>query len=316
MGNINFGELKRLDLRTIWNNEAINFTPWLAENIDILGKEIGMDLQLVDQEAPVGGFALDILATDSGTGRTVIIENQFGKTDHDHLGKVITYASGYNAYAVIWVAETIREEHRQALDWLNQRTDENSLFFGIVVELIQIDESQPAYSFRLVVFPNEWQKKSRLRSSKAPSKKVEAYREFFQLLIDTLREEHQFTGARIAQLQNWYSFASGFSGISYGANFPQGGKARVEIYFDQGDTQSNEQLFEHLYAMRSEIEKQFGSPLDWERLDDRKASRIAIYRQGSIEESQSNLEIIREWMIKNLLKFKQMFTPELKNYFS
>jgi hypothetical protein len=181
---------------------------------------------------------------------------------------------------------------------------------------MQIDDSQPAYNFRPIVFPNEWQKQSRHRPGKAPSKKVEGYRDFFQKLIDELREEYKFTGARIAQLQNWYSFASGFSNISYGANFPQGGKARVEIYFDQGDAQSNKQLFDHLNAMHSEIEQKFGSPLEWERLDNRRGSRIAIYRTGTIDDSPSELEGIREWMIEKLLQFKKIFTPELNDYFS
>ena len=311
---IEFGSLKKLDLRTVWQNEARDFTPWLANNVSELGKALGMELELVEQEASVGDFSLDLLAKDLGTSNPVIIENQLTATDHDHLGKLLTYAAGFDASTIIWIAETIREEHRQALEWLNQRTDSHSHFFGVVVEVLQIDDSSPAFHFKPIVFPNEWQKTRRRRTEGTTTPRAEAYRNYFQLLIDELREKHKFTGARVGQPQSWYNFSSGFRGITYAASFAQGERARVEIYIDKGDVGENKELFDWLAENQELIEGEYGEQFEWERLDERRSSRIAIYRSGSIEDDSKTLEEVRQWTIEHLLKLKQVFPSWLKKY--
>lgn len=309
-----FGEIQKVPLREMWPHEASDFTPWLAENIDELGKALGMDLEVIEQEASVGDFSLDILAKDLGTSHSVIIENQLTQTDHDHLGKLITYSAGFNATTVIWISEAIREEHRQALDWLNQRTDSETSFFGVVVEVIKIDNSKPAFNFKLVASPNEWQKnKKRKAQSSSISTKGEKYKIYFQSLIDTLRETHRFTSAKAGQPQNWYSFSSGVSGIYYGANFAQGGKARVELYIDLGDQDKNKFIFDELIKNKDNIENDFGVQISWERLDDKRASRLAVYMDGSIDDSDSNLESIQLWHIDNLLKLKKVFGGKISS---
>jgi len=306
---VSFGKIKRLNLREIWGNESSDFTPWLAENIGTLGESLGMELELERIEEPVGDFSLDLLAKDLGTGGNVIIENQLTPTDHDHLGKLLTYAAGVGASTVVWVAELIRDEHRQVLDWLNQRTDSDTQFFGVVVEVLRIDNSKPAYNFKPVVFPNEWQKRKR---RKGVSSKGEAYRNFFQALIDDLRENYRFTGAKVGQPQNWYAFSSGFSGIVYSAVFALRKRARVEVYIDQGDADNNNLLFDYLFEDKEAIESECQKELGWERLEDRRASRIAIYRDGSIEGSDEELREIHSWMIENLLTFKKVFPSKIK----
>lgn len=302
-------KIKRLNLRDVWAKEASDFTPWLAENIEELGEALGMGLELEAKEASVGDFSLDLLAKDLGTNRMVVVENQLTQTDHDHLGKLLTYAAGFDASVVIWVAESIRDEHRQALEWLNQRTDTDTEFFGVVVEVLQIDDSKPAYNFKLVVFPNEWRKSKRSQAFSSVSSKSEAYRQYYQSLIDELRENHKFTGARVAQPQNWYPFSSGVSGIHVSAVFAGNDRARVELYINRPDFETNKALFDWLHGQKDTIEKECGFSLQWERLDERQASRITVSRSGSIESGAEDLEQIRRWQIERLLIFKKVFGP-------
>lgn len=302
-----FDKIQKVDPRSIWKHEAHDFTPWLAENISELGEAIGIELEITEQEADVGGFSLDLLAKDLGRNSNVIIENQLAVTDHDHLGKLLTYASGYDADIIIWVSTEIREEHRQALDWLNQRTDSDTDFFGVVIEVIKIGDSRPALQFKVIVSPNEWQKSKKKQSTTASSEKSEKYRKYFQDLIDELRNEHRFTSAKKGQPQSWYTFSSGNKKFVYGHSFAQGSRARTEIYIDAGDLDENKIFFDKLYKEKEQIEAEYGQDLEWERLDDKRACRIAVYRLGSIEDSSDELQEIKEWGIQNLLTMKKTF---------
>ena len=308
----NFSELNKIPLSEIWKNEASDFTPWLESNIQKLGDALGMDLEVVDREASVGDFSLDLLAQDLGSSRTVVIENQFKRTDHDHLGKLLTYASSFDASTVIWIAEEIRDEHRQAMEWLNQRTDTETQFFAVVVEILQIDDSNPALEFKLIVSPNEWQKSKRQKTSTNLSSKGEKYQSYFQVLIDELREKHKFTGAKVSLAQNWYNFSSGLGGIRYGARFPQGGKVLTYVNISQKTDENRIKIFNMLEKRKVEIETNFGSSLEWSRYVEKSLSRIAISCEGNIELSDSELEEIREWHIENLLKLKEVFQPEIE----
>jgi len=180
------------------------------------------------------------------------------------------------------VAETVREEHRQAQDWLNQRTDSETEFFGVVVVVLQIENSAPAYNFQPVVFPNDRQKQTRSQTKTSTSSKGEAFRQYFQPPIDELREKHYCTGSRVARPQNWYAFSIGTSGIPTSAVFAGNGTVRVERYIDVGDGDTKKRLFDWLRDTKEAIEKDGGFPLNWERLDERRACRISVTRPGSI----------------------------------
>lgn len=311
---LKFSELKRIPLREKWNHEASDFTPWLESNIQMLGDALGMDLEVVDREASVGDFSLDLRAQDLGSSRTVIIENQLTQTDHDHLGKLLTYAAGFDASIVVWISEEVRDEHRQAIEWLNQRTDTETQFFAVVLEVLQIDDSKPALDFKLVVSPNEWQKSKKQKTSTNPSSRGEKYKSYFQVLIDELRETHKFTGAKVGVAQNCYNFSGGLGGISYAAWFATGSKVRAYVAIRQKTDENRIKIFNTLENRKREIESNFDYPLEWTRDAEKSLSRIAISRDrdGDIELSDSELEEIREWHIENLLKLKDVFQPEIE----
>ena len=154
-------KLKQIkDLREIWPNEAKDFTPWLAkeDNLDLLSETIGIDIVFEERESPVGNFSLDIFAKEESTDRTIIIENQLEDTNHDHLGKLITYASGKDASIIIWIVKKARDEHRQAIEWLNSHTDKEIGFYLLEIELWKIGDSNPAPKFNIVERPNDWGK--------------------------------------------------------------------------------------------------------------------------------------------------------------
>ncbi len=165
---MNLDKLKKVNLRDVWQHEAHKFTKWLAEeeNISELSEEIGIDIEVIQTEANVGSFSVDILAKEVESERKIIIENQLEKTDHDHLGKLITYASGYDAEFIIWIVKTAREEHINAINWLNENIVENINFFLIEIELWKIGESKPAPKFQIIARPNDWAKTIKTASSK------------------------------------------------------------------------------------------------------------------------------------------------------
>ena len=306
--------IERVELRKVWPNEAADFTPWLAEDLYRLGDALGMDLELQETEAAVGGYSLDILATDINGNRPVIIENQLDATDHKHLGQLLTYAAGFDANVVVWLTREFQDEHRQALDWLNQRTGTDTLFFGVVVELWQIDGSRPAPHFNLVAAPNDWRKESVSKTTRRGiSPKGERYQQFFQKLIDTLREEHRFTGARKANPHGWSAFSTGYGQrVLYHARFRAEKRASVEVDIDTGDGETNLQLFRNLEEYKVQIETDLDQSLEWEPLENSRACRIAAYMPGSIDDDKETLTEIHDWMVANLLQFKKVFDPHLK----
>lgn len=311
--DIEFGEIISVPMNQIWQHEERHFTPWLSQNIDKLGDALGgLQLQVEQTEVYAGNFQLDILAKEISTNKVVVIENQIYKTDHKHLGQLITYASFFKAEIIIWVSQEVTEEHRSAIDWLNNNTNDNLQFYAVEANIIKIDNSKPALNFKLKSFPNEWTKSGGNVTTPASTETNELYRAFFQKLLDELREKHRFTNARTGQPQSWYSFTSGSKGCIYGCSFARGSKVRAEVYIDTTSQEVNKEIFRTFEQQKSELEKLFGEELTFEELPTKRASRIAIYRDGDIWTDSQTLEEIRNWCIEKLLKFKQVFAEKLK----
>ena len=188
---IELGSLKKSDdLRKVWEKEYPNFTGWLSEHLDILADELNMEIELIDTEAKAGSFSTDILAYNPSTDKKIIIENQLESTDHDHLGKIIIYASGHDANTIIWIVKEVREEYRSAIDWLNEHTDEGINIFLCKIELWQIDDSKPAPKFQIVSKPNDWSKLVKREASLTESEKIklEYWRNFQEFIINKNKE--------------------------------------------------------------------------------------------------------------------------------
>lgn len=318
----NLAKIERVpDLRSTWPNEAQHFTPWLAENIAELGEALEMDLELQQTEAPVGGYSLDILATDLNSSRPVIIENQLEVTDHTHLGQLLTYASGFDAGVIVWVTRGFRDEHRQALDWLNQRTGEDTQFFGVEVELWKIGDSLPAPHFKLAATPNGW-RKSKVNSvaSNPITPRQQQNIDFRQSLIDTLRQDHGIN----PRAQNrpvsttFLVIEHPIRNVRYAAIWHRGSPG-MEMIMERSGLEGglwNQKLFDAFERERAEIESglldaDVDESFAWEPSQDGRGSRIAIYRSGNFCDDTESMDELREWMIAKLLKFRAVFGPRL-----
>ncbi len=310
---VDLGTIEQVDLREVWPHEAQDFTPWLAENLDKLGEALGLTLDLSQQEAPVGDFSLDVLAHDADGNGPVVIENQLGATDHTHLGQLLTYAAGYDAYAVIWLVREFREEHRQVLDWLNHRTGEGTQFFGVVVEAWRIDGSRPAPHFKLAAMPNDWQKRisgiERQTRARAHSDREKQYTAYWQALDETMKEHNHFRGGD-ETTDPWVWFESEFEGVTWNTRF-HSGRAFVELYLwalDMGREWAD-QVYEWLEERKADIETELGYELNWGTHWPARNYRISAEHPGRITDDEETLGGLREWMRDQLIAFDGTFAP-------
>lgn len=308
---VQLGKLENVSLREIWNHEAIDFTNWLAqpENLNLLSDEIGVEITLIKKEAEVGEFHVDILAQEQNTERKIIIENQLEETDHDHLGKLITYASGLNADIIIWIVKDVRDEHRKAVDWLNEHSDGNIKFFIIRMELWKIGSSLPAPKFFIISQPNDWatQIKESVEDYETSETKL-LQLEFWNQFKDYAESKNTTLRLRGTRPQHWYSVAIGSSEahMAYTVN-TQDNKIGCEIYIPD-----SKELFNNLEQNKLDIEREIGSRLEWMKLEGKKASRIKISIDGDITQKEE-WEKYFDWMKKIGEKFQNVFYKYLRN---
>src|SRR3954447_1511934 len=239
---VSLTRMKLVPITTVWPTEPHHFTPWLLKNGDLLSEVLGIDVELDAREYRVGKFSLDIIGREIASDTPVIIENQFGPTDHGHLGQILTYAGGTKPSTIIWIAEQFREEHRAALDWLNTHTEPGIRFFGIQLAAVTLDGAPAgliAPSLDLVVKPNDWEKVASALTSAAASGTSpiqELYREFWTI-VQPRAKQRGWTNAA-APPQNWWSMPAGVTGVSWGISYAQFG-CRSELYFGDPDPEVN-----------------------------------------------------------------------------
>lgn len=302
---MNLSKLKKIELREAWNHEAHDFTKWLAqeENLRMLGDELGFEMKLLQTEAGVGSFSLDILAEEENTGTKIIIENQLEVTDHDHLGKLITYASGYDAKVIIWVVKDVREEHRQAIDWLNERTDEDTEFYLVRIELWQIENSPYAPKFEIISKPNGWTKTVRSSSeSKELTKTKIRQLEFWDFLKDYAKENRSTLRLQKSNPQHWNNISIGSSDAHVSLTI----NSKDNLFATELYIPNNKELYTKLFDQKEKIENDLGEKLEWMELPEKKASRIKISTPGDLNEIEE-WDHYFEWLIEKAEKFKKIF---------
>jgi len=304
------GRLESVEIQSQWPNEQTDFTPWLAkqENLEFLSKTLRLNLELEAVEQNVGEFRADIVCSEVGSDHPVLIENQIRATDHRHLGQLLTYAAGLQAVTIVWLAAPFRNEHRAALDWLNNITDEQYRFFGLEVELWRIGDSRPAPKFNIISQPNDWSRSVvHSAGNAAELTKIEyLQKEYWSALLDRLRSK----GGPVASegrpgRRSWTAFRIGRAGFHLAAVTNSKAKwTRAELYIRYGDT---EQHFGLLQDQKGEIEKELGHSLEWEELPHRTASRIACYLRNTDPSNKNDWPRQHEWLSERLNKMHSVF---------
>ena len=302
------GRLEPFNLREIWKSESEDFTPWLAmdENLSILAETLRMELELEASETSVGPFRADILCKNAEDGSWVLIENQLERTDHKHLGQILTYAAGLHAATICWIAESFTEEHRATLDWLNDISDDKFQFFALEVELWKIGASLPAPKFNVISKPNDWTRsiaRGPRSDGQTPTKRKQ--QEFWSALKKQLEESKSHVRARKPQAQHWMDFGIGRTGFNLvGWLNSKEESIGVDLYLSPPHAKEH---FELLNENREEIEQSLGK-LKWNSLPNRKSSRIRLLRKADALRQEDWPGQI-DWMVEKLEAFDQTFRP-------
>lgn len=306
------GQLNKItDLRSVWKHEAFDFTKWLAieENLELLGNEIGLNISLIKTEAEAGDFSVDILAEEVETGKKIIIENQLEKTDHDHLGKIITYASGYDAQTIIWIVKEFRSEHKSAIDWLNEHTDEKLNFFGITIELWKIADSPIAPKFNIISQPNSWSKTIKSSTKKGElSETALKQMNFFEDFISFCNSKD--TSLKLSNPQPstpaYYSFGIGISGVWVAIKMNKSKRIiKLDLYFTEKE----------LYNLtRQETEEETTTifpKIIWDDMPQYKGAIVGLELKNFILDNKSSWQGHYEWLKDNAEKLIDYFYPRI-----
>lgn len=304
------GILKTVTPRQKWNNEARDFTPWLANNISELNKALGLELEVENTEVSVGPYSADILAKDTGTDNYVVIENQLEKTNHDHLGKAITYASVLDASMIIWIATEFTEEHKKSLDWLNDHTNDEISFYGVQLELWQIDESKAALRFNVISKPNQAVRQAaRSKANEDLSDKRKFQFDFWSKFKEKLAKTKKIPSLQTPRPQYWFDVTLGKSyiHISNTCNTDDN-TVGVRIYIGNkiADT-----MLPFLESKKDEIESSIGQKLIWNPNPDNR-DKVIILQHTTDFEDERKLDESLNWLVDYTIKFREIFSKIIK----
>ena len=314
MAAIDLSRLEPVDLREVWHSEPEDFTPWLAkpENITLLGETLGLDLDVESTEAGVGPYRADIVCRDtadgSSEGALVLIENQLERTNHIHLGQLLTYAAGLDAVTVVWIAAPFTDEHRTALDWLNQKTDQSVNFFGLEIELWRIGGSPIAPKFNVVAQPNDWTKTVRDTTGRG-RELSETRRQQLEFWI----EFEEFVKSRGDEIrcqrpgpQTWMNSSLGRTWMTFACVISTSPPSvRVELVLDGDDAKA---WFSLLEIDRKFIEEKIGEELVWHSPPNRKGARVQVKNDIDFR-NHSQREESKEWLYERLRIFHEVLKP-------
>lgn len=314
------GRLEGVPVQDVWPGEATDFTPWLAANLDELAMALGLDLDLVETEKAVGSFKADMLLSTTAD-EAVVVENMYGTSDHDHLGKLLTYAAGLDATHAILIAEHLRPEHRTMLRWLNEHSSDPMHYFGVEIKAWRIGESVAAPQFAVVVQPDDWQRRVRSSVSSELSDTRQLYQAFWSEFLPAFHQAHAgWSRASSPAKDHWMNFPAGRTGFHYSANYNRrasnrdGPSFRVELYVDGRDPEQASTRFKELQKNRESIEAAYGEPLAWEPLPNSQSCRVAsYYRAEAFVAQREQWPHIREWGIERLGMLKAAFDPYIAN---
>lgn len=303
------GKLERVGLREVWKHEAMDFTQWLQDNISVLNDALDLNLVNVDRERATGDFSIDLVAEDD-RGGTVIIENQLEKSNHDHLGKIITYLTGMGARAAIWIVSDPRPEHVAAVAWLNEST--SGVFYMVKVEAVRIGDSPAAPLFTLIVGPSE-ETKEVGQTKKEIAERYSIRKRWWTQLVERAAKISKLHAHITPGEYSWLGTSSGIRGLNLNYVVTQDESA-AELYIDRGkdSEEENKTIFDQLQANRAEIEKAFGGPLSWERLEGKRACRIRFTQPGGYRSPEETWSAIQDGIIAAMTRLEQALRPFLK----
>lgn len=305
------GKLEKVDLRSVWKHEATDFSAWLAlrENLDVLAEQLGIEIEPIGTEVSVGRFKIDILAKEPNTNEQIIIENQLEPTNHDHLGKVITYAAGIDARYLIWIVKDVLPEHLKAIEWLNEHLDDEIRCFLIRIEVWQIGDSKPAPRFEIISVKNDWVasiKKATSSNALSPLqvKQFDFWVAFSEYLLvkDPSLKHHK------AAAQHWMTFTIGnyLAHIAVTINTVKN-RLAAELYISD-----NKIFYAFLRENEDELMSAFGAQLEW--FEANIASGFRVFKPVDDVFNESKKIEYFEWLHESILNFKKVLVPYIQEF--